>query len=53
MKKWICYNLLGENPETIDTFGIVSGLCLLVLLFGSWAFLCVFLPLYVLVASVS
>jgi hypothetical protein len=47
MKKWICYNLLGENPEAIDTFGIVSGLGILALLFGSWTFLFVFLPLYI------
>jgi hypothetical protein len=47
LKKWICYNVLGENPNTIDAFGIVSGLGILLFLFSSWAFLFVFLPLYV------
>ena len=46
MKKWICYNVLGENPNTIDTFGIVSGLGILAFLFGSWAFLFIFIPIY-------
>jgi hypothetical protein len=45
MKSWICNNLFGQNPDSVDTFGMVSGLCLLSFLFGAWIFLFVFAPL--------
>lgn len=37
MKKWICYNLFGEHPDSVDAFGMVSGLVLL-----SFLLCCVF-----------
>jgi hypothetical protein len=49
MKRWICYNMLGENPETIDTFSMISGMMIVGFLCGCWAFFFVFLPLYALV----
>lgn len=47
MKNWICYNLLGENPDNVDTFGMISGLCLLSFLFGSCIILFVVAPFYI------
>jgi len=47
MKNWICYNLFGENPDNVDTFGMISSLCLLSFLFGSWIVLFVVAPLYI------
>lgn len=47
MKQWICYNLFGEHPDSVDTFGMVSGLMLVgfavscavfTVSFGVWGF---------------
>lgn len=32
MKEWICYNVLGENPETITPFSFWCGLALVSIL---------------------
>jgi hypothetical protein len=44
MKNWICHNLFGENPESVDAFGMTFGLSLLSLLVGSWIVLFVVCP---------
>jgi hypothetical protein len=44
MKNWICYNLFGEHPDAVDTFGMVSGLGILAFL-AFWTFyLLVYVP---------
>lgn len=46
MKNWICYNLLGEHPDDMDTFGMVSGLGIQAFLVF-WAFyLFVYIPFF-------
>lgn len=47
MKKWICYHLFGEKPESVDIFGMISGLTIVGFLFGCCFFLLVFIPVYV------
>ena len=44
MKNWICYNLFGEHPDDVDTFGMILGLGIQAFLV-SWAFyLFVYVP---------
>ena len=46
MKSWICRNLLGENPEDIDSLGMTYGLSLLAFLFSSWILLFIVAPIF-------
>jgi len=39
MKNWICYNLFGDHPDDVDTFGMVSGLMLIGFLVGCAVFM--------------
>lgn len=47
MKNWICYNLFGENPDSVDMFGMISGLSLLGFLAGCAVYLFVYIPFFV------
>ncbi len=46
MKSWICYNLFGEHPDDVDTFGMISGLGILAFLVFWTSYLFVYLPFY-------
>lgn len=46
MKKWLCYNLLGEKPEHVDIFQSMAGLGL-ISFFIFWAsYLFIYLPFF-------
>lgn len=46
MKKWICYNLLGANPDDIDSFSLFSSLAIIGFMFGGWFTLFVCIPVW-------
>lgn len=45
MKNWICYNLFGENPENVDTVGMIGGLVVMGVPVVSGVYLFVYIPL--------
>jgi hypothetical protein len=47
MKNWICYNLLGEHPDSVDAFGMMSGLGIVGFLLGSWVYFFIYIPFFV------
>ena len=47
MKNWICYNLFGEHPDSVDMFGMISGLSLLGFLVSCAVYLFVYIPFFV------
>ena len=46
MKKYICNHIFGEEPDNVDTFGMISGLTLIGFLFGCFVYFFVFIPFF-------
>ena len=44
MKNWICYNLFGEHPDSVDAFGMISGLVVLCIPAVSCVYFFVYIP---------
>lgn len=46
MKNWICYNLFGEHPDDVDTFGMILGISILSFLVFWASYLFVYIPFF-------